>query len=53
LIGSIVLTLLALFAFGYINGRFTTAPPSRSAWQAVIVGGLAATAVFVTAKAIG
>jgi len=44
---------LALFVFGYIKGQFTTARPLRSAWQTVVVGGLAATAAFVIAKAIG
>jgi VIT1/CCC1 family predicted Fe2+/Mn2+ transporter len=53
LIGSVIVTLLALLAFGYIKGRFTTARPFRSAWQTVVVGGLAATAAFVIAKAIG
>ena len=53
LIGSVVVTLLALFVFGYIKGRFTTAKPFRSAWQTVVVGGLAATAAFAIAKAIG
>jgi predicted membrane protein (TIGR00267 family) len=53
LIGSVVVTLLALLIFGYIKGRFTTAKPFRSAWQTVVVGGLAATAAFVIAKAIG
>jgi VIT1/CCC1 family predicted Fe2+/Mn2+ transporter len=53
LAGSIVVTLLALFVFGYIKGRFTTAHPLRGAWQTVIVGGLAASAAFVIAKAIG
>jgi VIT1/CCC1 family predicted Fe2+/Mn2+ transporter len=53
LIGSVVVTLLALLVFGYIKGRFTTARPFRSAWQTVVVGGLAATAAFVIAKAIG
>ncbi len=53
LIGSIIVTLLALLVFGYIKGRFTTARPFRSAWQTVVVGGLAATAAFVIAKAIG
>ena len=53
LVGSVVVTLLALLMFGYIKGRFTTARPFRSAWQTVIVGGLAATAAFVIAKAIG
>jgi VIT1/CCC1 family predicted Fe2+/Mn2+ transporter len=49
----VVVTLLALLAFGYIKGRFTTARPFRSAWQTAIVGGLAATAAFVIARAIG
>ena len=53
LIGSVIVTLLALLVFGYIKGRFTTTRPFRSAWQTVIVGGLAATAAFVIAKAIG
>ena len=50
LIGSGIVTLLT---FGYVKGRFTTARPFRSAWQTVVVGGLAATAAFVIAKAIG
>jgi VIT1/CCC1 family predicted Fe2+/Mn2+ transporter len=53
LVGSVIVTLLALLAFGYVKGRFTTARPFRSAWQPAIVGGLAATAAFVIAKAIG
>jgi VIT1/CCC1 family predicted Fe2+/Mn2+ transporter len=53
LIGSVVLTLLALFGFGYIKGRFTTDKPLRSAWQTVFVGGLAAAAAFAIAKAVG
>jgi vacuolar iron transporter family protein len=53
LMGSVVITLLALLVFGYVKGRFTTARPFRSAWQTVIVGGLAAMAAFVIAKAIG
>jgi VIT1/CCC1 family predicted Fe2+/Mn2+ transporter len=53
LVGSVIVTLLALLVFGYIKGRFTTARPFRSAWQTVIVGGLAATAAFVIAKMVG
>lgn len=53
LIGSVVVTLLALLIFGYVKGRFTTTKPFRSAWQTVVVGGLAATAAFVIAKALG
>jgi VIT1/CCC1 family predicted Fe2+/Mn2+ transporter len=50
LIGSILLTLIALFIFGYIKGRYTTARPLRAAIQTVFVGGLAAGAAFVLAK---
>lgn len=53
LVSSVIVTLLALLAFGYIKGRFTTARPFRSAWQTVVVGGLAAAAAFGIAKAIG
>jgi VIT1/CCC1 family predicted Fe2+/Mn2+ transporter len=53
LIGSIVLTLLALFVFGYIKGRFTTSRPGRSAIQTMLVGAVAAGAAFVLAKWVG
>ena len=53
LLVSIVVTLLALLVFGAIKGLFTTGKPVRSAIQTVIVGGLAATAAFVIAKALG
>jgi VIT1/CCC1 family predicted Fe2+/Mn2+ transporter len=52
LIGSVAITVLALAVFGYIKGRFTTARPLRSAWQTVLVGGLAAAAAFGIAKLI-
>jgi vacuolar iron transporter family protein len=52
LVGSVVVTLLALLVFGYVKGRFTTAKPLRSAWQTAVVGGLAA-AAFGIAKAVG
>lgn len=53
LLWSIAFTLVALFAFGYVKGRFTTTRPFRSAWQTVVIGGLAASAAFAIAKAIG
>jgi vacuolar iron transporter family protein len=53
LIGSIVLTLLALLLFGFIKGQFTTQRPGRSAWQTALVGGLAAAAAFTIAKLVG
>jgi vacuolar iron transporter family protein len=43
---SVGLTLLALFVFGYIKGSFTGLSPLRSAFQTVLVGGLAAGAAF-------
>jgi vacuolar iron transporter family protein len=52
LICSVIVTLLALFLFGFIKGRFTTHRPMRSAWQTVLVGGLAASAAFAIAKLI-
>jgi VIT1/CCC1 family predicted Fe2+/Mn2+ transporter len=53
LVGSVIVTLLALLVFGYVKGMFTTPRPLRSAWQTALVGGLAATAAFVIAKLIG
>jgi vacuolar iron transporter family protein len=50
LIVSVAVTLLALLVFGYIKGRFTVKKPMRSAWQTVVVGGLAASAAFMLAK---
>jgi VIT1/CCC1 family predicted Fe2+/Mn2+ transporter len=52
LIVSVIVTLLALLVFGYVKGRFTVKKPIRSAWQTVLVGGLAATAAFLLAKMI-
>ena len=49
---SAIITLFALAAFGYVKGRFTGAPPLRSAIQTTLVGGLAAAAAFMIAKAI-
>jgi vacuolar iron transporter family protein len=49
---SVAFTLLALLVFGYVKGRFTGARPIRSALQTVLVGGLAAAAAFVIARAM-
>ncbi|HZR33146.1 MAG TPA: VIT1/CCC1 transporter family protein [Terriglobales bacterium] len=49
---SVMVTLVALAVFGYIKGRFTGTHPFRSAAQTVIIGGIAATAAFLLAKAI-
>ena len=52
LVASIVVTVVALFVFGYLKGRFTGYQPVRSAWRTVIVGGLAASAAYALAKII-
>jgi predicted membrane protein (TIGR00267 family) len=52
LLVSVVVTLIALLVFGYVKGRFTGAGPVRSALQTAIIGGLAATAAFLIARAI-
>jgi VIT1/CCC1 family predicted Fe2+/Mn2+ transporter len=52
LIWSALVTLVALGVFGYIKGRFTGAKPRRSALQTIVIGGLAAGAAFLIAKAI-
>jgi VIT1/CCC1 family predicted Fe2+/Mn2+ transporter len=49
---SVTLTLLALFIFGYIKGRFTGTVPLRGAVQTLIIGALAAGAAFFIAKLI-
>lgn len=49
---SVVVTLIALAVFGFIKGKFTGVSSSRSALQTVLIGGLAATAAFLIARAI-
>jgi VIT family len=52
LVVSVLVTVLALLVFGYVKGTFTGKRPFRSAWQTVVVGGLAAAAAFAIAKLI-
>ena len=52
LVWSALVTLIALGIFGYIKGHFTGSKPGRSALQTVVIGGLAAGAAFIIAKAI-
>lgn len=47
---SVAATIVALAIFGYVKGRFTGAPPLRSAVQTTVIGGLAAAAAFGIAK---
>jgi len=49
---SVIVTLIALLIFGYIKGRFTGTRPIRSGLQTVLIGGLAAGAAFLIARAI-
>ena len=49
---SVTVTLLALFIFGYIKGRFTGAAPLRGALQTLVIGALAAAAAFFIAKLV-
>jgi len=53
LLGSVVVTLAALFVFGYLKGKFTTPHPVRSALQTVLVGTVAAAAAYGIAKCFG
>jgi vacuolar iron transporter family protein len=49
---SVLATLLALFAFGYLKGRFTGTSPGPSAVRTTVTGGLAAAAAFGIARLI-
>jgi VIT1/CCC1 family predicted Fe2+/Mn2+ transporter len=49
---SVAVTLVALIAFGYVKGRFTGTKPWQSALQTAVIGGLAAAAAFVIARAV-
>lgn len=52
LLVSVILTLIALFLFGLIKGKFTGTKPFKSAWQTTLVGGLAAGVAYMVAKLI-
>ncbi|MEO8130528.1 MAG: VIT1/CCC1 transporter family protein [Bryobacteraceae bacterium] len=52
LVVSSVVTLLALAIFGYLKGMATGSPPLKSAVQTTLIGGLAASAAFLIARAI-
>jgi len=49
---SVVSTAVALLGFGYLKGRFTGMKPLRSAYQTTLIGGLAAAAAFLIARAV-
>jgi len=52
LLFSVVATLIALFIFGFIKGRFTGTKPLRSALQTALIGSVAAGAAFLIARLI-
>ncbi len=49
---SVGVTLVALFAFGWVKGRFTGTKPLWSGLQTLAIGGIAATAAFAIARAV-
>src|SRR5258705_11433433 len=49
---SVAVTLVALFMFGFVKGRFTGTRPLRSALQTALIGSVAAGAAFLIARAI-
>ena len=51
--GSVAVTPVALFLFGYVKSGFTGISPWRGGGQTVLVGGLAAAAAFGIARLIG
>jgi VIT1/CCC1 family predicted Fe2+/Mn2+ transporter len=50
---SVVVTIAALFAFGFFKGRMTGISPWRGGMQTVVIGGLASAAAYGLAKWIG
>jgi len=50
---SVLVTMIALFIFGYFKGRFTGIAPLRGGVQTLLVGGLAAAVAFAIARIIG
>ncbi len=52
LLVSAALTVVALAIFGFVKGGFSGARPIVSAAQTVVIGGLAASAAFLLARAI-
>jgi len=52
LLWSVGVTVIALFVFGYIKGRFTGATSLKSALQTCFIGSAAAGAAFLIAKLI-
>lgn len=52
LLVSVVVTLIALFVFGWLKGRFTGVPVWRSAFQTMFVGAMASGVAFLIARVV-
>jgi VIT1/CCC1 family predicted Fe2+/Mn2+ transporter len=52
LVASVAITLVALFVFGGVKGRLTGSGGMRSAIQTVVIGGIAAGAAYLLARAL-
>ena len=52
LLWSVVITVIALFIFGYIKGTFTGTTPLKSAVQTCLIGSVAAGTAFLVARLI-
>jgi VIT1/CCC1 family predicted Fe2+/Mn2+ transporter len=52
LVISAVVTLLALFVFGFVKGRLTGIPPVRGGLQTLLTGGIAAAVAFALARLV-
>jgi len=52
LLWSVVITVIALFIFGYIKGTFTGTTPLKSAIQTCLIGSVAAGTAFLVARLI-
>ncbi len=50
---SVVVTMAALFVFGYVKGKLTGIHPLRGGLQTVVIGGLASGVAFGVARLIG
>jgi len=50
---SVVITVIALFVFGYVKGHFTGSKPFKSAFQTCLIGSIAAAVAFFVARLIG
>lgn len=51
-VASVVITLFALFIFGYAKGHFTGSKPLRSAFETAFIGAIASAAAFGLAKLV-